>query len=381
MGAIHYYIKIFLKAILHVYWLFPINREKITLLNELSFTYGDSMKYINEYLIDNDITHYQVIFPIRKGQYIPENNIKPVIPFSISYFFHLLTSKAIVTNAGGVSYLPLRQKQVVISTWHGGGPYKKTSTDVYTNVWYKKESIMNANNIDYMLSSCEYFTKYEAKAMFFSEEKCIAAGMPRNDIFFKNDSSIKDKVYEFCGIKKETKLILFAPTYRVDVSDYTKSKQQSVIDINYKKVIEALENKFSGKWRFAIRLHPKLKDIVLDDNSVINLTDYPDMQEILYASDIVITDYSSLMWDFALSKKPCLLYAPDIAEYELKRGFYMPYKKWPYPLAENNDQLVENILNFNEEKYRENVMKHFEECGCYERGHASKHILDLIEDD
>ena len=92
--------------------------------------------------------------------------------------------------------------------------------------------------------------------------------------------------------------------------------------MDIERLIANLNKRFgNNKWEIGIRLHPKLKDVELDIKNIINLTRYPDIQELLYSADILITDYSSLMWDFSLSKKPCFIYADDLDEYERTHGF------------------------------------------------------------
>lgn len=379
MDFIHYLIKRGLHIVLHFFWIFPIKKNRLLLLNELSFTYGDNLKYINEYINEKYRGKYEVIFPLTEKKEAENANLLYVKPYSLKYFKYLLTSSVILTSGGGVSYLPKRKKQLIINTWHGGGPYKKTGNAVFHNKWYEKELKMQRKNVQYMVSSCNLCTVIENKAMLFESEACLPFGMPRNDIFFASNNNIKKKVFETFGLDEKTKLILFAPTFRTDVSDFTDSVKYHVSDINYDKLLEALFNKFGGDWKLAIRLHPKLRNKEIDVTNALNLTNYPDMQELLYAADVVITDFSSLMWDFSLTKRPCFLYADDIDEYERTRGFYMPSKLWPYPIARNNEELIKNIETFNLEKYQKDVEKHHEECGSYEKGTACESILNMIK--
>ena len=353
--------------------------NRISLLNELSFTYGDSLKYINEYIKTNCPGKYEVIFPIRNTEEKYDSSVITVYPMSLKYFYFLLTSMAIITNAGGISYLPIRKRQVVINTWHGGGPYKKTGTALHKNKWYRYETKMNASNVDYVLSSCKYFTRYEAKAMLYSKGKCISPGMPRNDIFFEDRPWIRKKVFNYAGIDRNEKIVLYAPTFRNNSGNSASPKELYLGDIDYFRVLQALTQRFGGKWNFAIRLHPKLKNADIGEESITNFTDYPDMQELLYAADAVITDYSSLIWDYSFTQRPCFLYADDIEQYEKERGFYMPIAKWPFPIAHNNDELESNISFFDEEDYTKKVLLHHKESGSFEHGCACKMTIDLIE--
>ena len=347
MFFLHLLIKKIIHFALHVFWVFPVKKNRITLLNDMSYTYGDSMKYINEYIVKNCKNKYEIIFPVKNANIMVGENCIAVKRNTARFFFYLLTSSVIITNAGGVSYLPLRKTQFAISTWHGGGPYKKTGNSFIKNKWYEEEMRMHKKNVRHILSSCKYFTDYEAKAMLFSEKDCVPCGMPRNDIFFQQDP-------------------------------YTKKLHVSTLDIQ--RVINAIKNKFGGNsWNFGMRLHPKLSNADIAEKDVIDCTGYPDIQELLYSADILITDYSSLMWDFSLTGRPCFLYADDIDLYEKEHGFYMPSNQWPYPIARNNDEMEKNIASFDKKTYQAALKKHHEDCGSYEQGKACEQIFKLIE--
>lgn len=368
-----------IKIVLHIFCIFPIEKDKITLLNDLSYTYGDSLKYIDRYIHMKRNGIYRIVYPIKNGASASEYNDDILVrPKSFRYFKELITSGVIITNNGGVSYLPNRGGQLIISTWHGGGPYKKTSTDVFKSFFYRKQAKLNADNTDYILSSCEFFSKYEAKAMGFEEKEIIPIGLPRNDIIFNYNEDIYKKVRDFYSIPINVKFILFAPTFRGDFVNANKTKEYIELDI--KKIIVALEKKFDSKWVCGIRLHPKLADVDMSNLPVINCTTYPDMQELLCSADAVISDYSSLIWDYSFTYKPIFLYAPDIEIYEKDRGFYMPLIKWPYPIAHNNKEMIDNILNFDQGEYVKKVKSHHIESGSFESGAACQKILELIEE-
>ena len=370
--------KIIIKGVLHFFCVFPIEKNKITLLNELSYTYGDSLKYIDHYIHSQRRGMYKIVFPIKKGvetSEYPDDVV--VVPHTFRYFKELITSRVIITNAGGVSYLPKRKGQTIISTWHGGGPYKKTSTDVYNSFWYRMQVKMNADNTDYMLSSCRYFTDFEAKSMGYKTHEIIQAGLPRNDVLFNHHEEIAKKVRRYYSIADNMKFILFAPTFR---GKFTNANTvQGYIELDIMGLLFTLEEKFGGKWSCGVRLHPKLADVDMSGLNVVNCTTYPDMQELLCCADVVISDYSSLIWDYSFTYRPIFLYAPDIEEYERKRGFYMPPAEWPFSIAHNNEELFEDILNFDQEKYIAAVKEHHVLSGSYETGTACQKIMKLIE--
>lgn len=378
---INYIKKVSMKTVLHFFWLFPIDDNKITLLNELSYTYGDSMKYLDIYIHNSDNRKYRVVFPIKTGAK-PTDYADDIIvkPGSFKYFKELLTSSVIITNAGGVSYLPKRKKQKIISTWHGGGPYKKTSTDVFNNRWYKKQADMNSDNTDYMLSTCKNFSEVEAVSMGYKPNQIIPAGLPRNDIIFKNPVSVSEKVRKFYNIPSDKKFILFAPTFRSKNNEFSNANiVQDYVELDVDNLLLSLKERFDCEWVCGIRLHPKLANVDMSSLNVINCTTYPDMQELLCCADAIITDYSSLMWDYSFTYRPVFLYAPDIESYERERGFYMPVSEWPYPIAHDNDEMRKNILEFDEDTYVKRVKAHHMICESYETGNACKVLMDLIK--
>ena len=116
-----------------------------------------------------------------------------------------------------------------------------------------------------------------------------------------------------------------------------------------------------------------------DAGRAIDATSYPDMQELLCAADILISDYSSTIWDFSLMKKPCFLYCPDLDYYmNYDRGTYTPIETWPGILCRSNEELEQAILHFNEEEYIKKVEKHHRDLGSYETGHACEQVCRRI---
>ncbi|MCR4672503.1 MAG: CDP-glycerol glycerophosphotransferase family protein [Lachnospiraceae bacterium] len=377
---LHFMVKVLLRTVLHVFWIFPVRQNRLFFINELSYTYGDSLKYINEYIREKRPGKYQVIFPVKDTAEEGSGKFIPVKPHSRLYYYYIMTSRVIISNAGGYSYLPLRKSQKVISTWHGGGAYKKVGGEVFKNRWSRLESKMNAGNLDYMLSSCLYFSKYECRSMDIPPRKCVPSGIPRVDIFFKDTGMIREKVFNYYGLNRDSHLVIYAPTYRSDMNDYVGGLYSSSgSELDSARVTAAFAQRFGGSWDLGIRLHPKLKDIAKPAEGCLDLTGYPDMQELLCAAGAVITDYSSLMWDAGFTGKPCFIFAPDIDQYEKERGFYVPVSEWPYIVAKSENELVSRILRFDESAYKDALKKHHEAIGSYEKGRACAIALKLIE--
>ena len=185
------------------------------------------------------------------------------------------------------------------------------------------------------------------------------------------------KVRAFYNIDKNTKIALYAPTFRDNYSFKS-------YDLDYEKLLKALKKRFGGKWVILVRFHFRLRELKIPkkyDSYVINATDYNDIQELLCVSDVGITDYSSWLCDYVLTNRPGFLYASDIQKYiDDERGFYYPLSSTPFPVAESNDELYDKIVNFDEKKYLKEVDEYLKRLGCYEKGNASSRIVKKIEE-
>lgn len=294
---------------------------------------------------------------------------------SFAFVFANLTSKIIITNHNIPSYIPFRKNQIVINTWHGGGAYKKVFASNKTNSVFDIARYKHtAKKTTYFISSSNYFSQTCTPAFFIPENKLLPIGMPRNDIFFNPDKvkEANEKVRNFYNIKTENLFVLYAPTFRgVLQNSFFKE------DLNFNDLIKPFEEKFNKKVTFAFRGHYSLKNNS-STNFQIDASDYPDMQELLCAADILITDYSSSMWDFSLTKKPVFIYANDLQEYINNRGFYNPPEEWGFPIAQTIDEFINAIASFNENEYKTNIDTMHKKFGSFDQGTASKSICKII---
>lgn len=344
---------------------------------------GDNPYYIYEYLRLQNNT-YDCFWGKRKNTYVPESVEKTTKYHTISYVFIMMTSKVIVCDSGFPTYIPFREKQVLINTWHGGGAYKKVGVainELGKNLKFlRRDAFRLAKYTTYFLSSSRKFTDVMAETNFIDKKKYLPIGMPRNDMFF-NTEQIKEtnkNVRKKLKILDDEFVILYAPTYRGNVNLPNFNDTQIDID-SIKKVVG---NKFRKKVVFCIRMHPDLSLDVKKEfpNIDMDVSTYPFMQELLCAADMLITDYSSSIWDFSFTNKPGFLFVPDLEKYETNRGFYTPISTWSYMYAKTNEELVENIQNWTLEFQVEKNRMHHEFLGNYENGYATEKICKVIEE-
>ncbi|MBP5286010.1 MAG: CDP-glycerol glycerophosphotransferase family protein [Kiritimatiellae bacterium] len=241
-------------------------------------------------------------------------------------------------------------------TWHGSFGIKRC-----TETLCAKEAAM----LDVFFANCTWEARL-ARGWFGNGPEILVTGHPRNDIV------VKSRARDWRAAT--TKTLLYVPTFRDDGAT-------DAYLLDFRDVKAALEKRWPGEWKIQARLHPNLrkKGISLPFSSdVEDVTGYPDIQELLALADAVISDYSSCIFDFALSGRPAFVYAPDREKYETARGFYYPLSATPFPVAENPPALAEAIAQFDEGAYAGRLERFFAEKGSAEDGLASERAADVI---
>lgn len=366
----------------------PVQKDKIVFENFNGNSYGCNPKYIAEEIIRRNLP-YDMVWLVRSVTKEKEKNVFPEQIRLVGYgskqaLKELASAKIWIDNQRKNYFLKkgLRKKegQYYIQTWHGSLGIKKLDADVDAFVGELKQEWVNRSKLDssmmdYLLTDSEFENKIFRRALWFNNE-IKEFGHPRNDIFFKDSTKIKQKVRDFYNIPEDKKILLYVPSFR-------DSGNIDCYDLEYEKVLKAMEDRFGGDWICLARLHPRTKkydkELIMESDKLIDACFYPDIQELLVSSDAAITDYSSCIFDFMLSRKPAFVFATDIKDFNNDRGFYYPLEATPFPIAVNNKELVENVLKFDDEKYQKDITNFLEDKGCMEDGHASERVVDLIE--
>ena len=146
-----------------------------------------------------------------------------------------------------------------------------------------------------------------------------------------------------------------------------------------------MSEKFGGEWKILLRLHPHLKKysnkLLQNTQNILDVTGYDDIQELLYVSDVVVSDYSSLIFDFALTSRPCFLYASDLDSYiKNDRELYFKIQDLPFPISKDNDTLNMQIINFDKIQYEQKVTSFLQGIGSFETGHACENVVKYIRE-
>lgn len=375
MNNIYSILKKFLKYILLVT---KIKNNKIVVCNFGGKGYGDNPKYIIEELVAQNLKLDIVwlVEDIKKYQNEFPKNIKLIKYGSLRGLYELATAKLWIDNARKYFYTPKRKNQYYIQTWHGCIPLKRIEKDA--------ESTLDSNYLEYakndskmadlFISNSKFCTSLYEKSFWYSGE-VLECGSPRNDILIKHSDKYSRYIKDYYNLSIDTKIAIYAPTFR-------KSNTLDAYKLDYNKCISALEKKFGGKWIILVRLHPnisRLASSISYSSNAINASEYEDMQHLLAAGDILITDYSSSMFDFGYTKKPVFLFAEDIEEYKNDRNFYFDIECLPFKLAKSNEELEKNISNFDDDKYKYDLEKFMSKLEICENGRASYSVVEVIK--
>lgn len=363
-----------IKILLIIFRLLPIKKNKVLFIGYYGAQYGCNPKYLSEYFTKEN-GNLKIVWAFSNPSKYSLNNIVKVKYYSIRYFYELSTSKVIITNYRLPLYFKKRANQTYIQTWHSSLRLKMIENDAIETIpsTYIEMAKNDSRQIDILLSGCEFSTQIFRRAFWYDGE-ILECGTPRCDMLFKRDNTLINNLKRNLPLSSKTKILLYAPTFR-------KNNSLDAYDIDFDRLKTTLDK--DGEWKILIRLHPHLqnlsKKLVEKYDNVIDVTNYDDIQELLLISDILVTDYSSLMFDFIITEKPCIIYASDLAEYLKKdRNLYFDITNLPFPLCQTNNELNQAISEFNYKKHTEAIKSFNRHVGSFEDGQACKKVYDRV---
>ena len=323
--------------------------------------FGCNPKYIALEMLKRK-PDFDIVWIVKEDIHEFPKGIRTVLWDSKEAVYELATAAIWVDNQRKLWYHRKRKKQFFVETWHGGaGPIKKIGADNpanFDNKPYEHTSHHMDKIVNIMVSNGTMRSEIYRRAFLYNGD-IIECGAPRNDILVKGWEKYVPEIHNYYGIPLDSHIVIYAPTYR-------KGRQTDKVQLDGNKVLSILKEKFGGDWYMLKRLHPTMSQRAgeLDYNShIINASEYDDMQELLAASDILISDYSSVISEFSIMKKPIFLYAEDIGDYGEERDFYIDYFNLPYSVAENIEKLISNIMTFDMEKYQMKLEEYHKQIG------------------
>ncbi len=356
---------------------FPVENEKIVFNNFNGKGFGDNPKYIALELLRRKKPRDLVWLVSQKDAEMPPT-IRQVHIGSKRAMYELATAHIIVNNVkNGLPYYK-REEQFYIQTWHGEHGFKDIEKQVekQLNPSYVASSKEDSKNIDLFLSGGAYSDDW-IRDTFWYDGKILTCGFPRNDLFFRADEATVQRIRSRLGIPPNAKCLMYAPTFR-------DSETYNPYDLDVQAALSAATKRFGGKWIALIRLHPndaKKSTLFSYDDVVKNASYYPDMQELLLVSDLLITDYSSCEGDMIFClHRPTFFYTSDLERYVSEsRTLSQIFFDIPYPKCKTNEELVNAIQAYDPVEYEkmEEIYRRMEPD--VNDGHASETVVDVME--
>lgn len=338
--------------------------------------YTCNPKYVYEALRDDSLEGYEIVWAFsnpEKYLFLQEQGVQVVKHFSLKAMCYLMTSKVVVTGGSYLPWVKFRKEQVIIDTWHGGGAYKRLDrAEGLRSRLTDKQNKLAGSHATVFVTSSNKFTEYVIQDTFGFQGEILEIGMPRNDFLVKNQvADANQKVRNHYQIDDTIGICLYAPTYR-ELGQYEKLDMQ--------KVRAQLQKTTGKQWVCLVRGHRYEADAVgKAGEGIIDVSDYPEMQELLAASDVLISDYSSCIWDYSFLERPVFLYVSDLKEYRENCGFYVDITQWHMPCAENEEEMMKQLARMQEIDWHKEMLSHRKELGSCETGHAAQSIATYIK--
>lgn len=298
--------------------------------------FSDNPKAIYQFM-KNNYPEYRFVWGVTKGYEKPflEEGVSYVSRFSLKWFFIMPRATAWVMNTRTPLWLTKSRKTTYIQTWHGT-PLKKIGADItdvkipgYTTESYRESFKNESKRWDYLVSPNAYCTPIFRQA-FLYDGPILEVGYPRNDVLVTECTNTDRiaRIKERVNVPLDKKVILYAPTWR-ETEKTTNHRYEFTIDFPYEELSQA----YGEDMVLLVRMHylvAQAFDFEVYGGQVINVSDYPDMSDLLLISDVLITDYSSCLFDYSLTGRPMIFYIPDKEEYDKElRGFYIPLDQIP----------------------------------------------------
>lgn len=353
----------------------PVKKNKIVASSYYGRGYSDNIKYIVEKLLGKGYDIVWLTLNEKEAATLP-SGVRSCRFRSAKAAYELSTASVWVDNCRKFARYK-KPNQLFIETWHGGGAQKKSEKDVVETLGpgYGEKAMRDSSHFDIMLSDSRFQTELYYRSFWYSGH-VAEIGYPRYDIIYEQNAALVKKVHAFYGIPADTGIVVYAPTFRRDHSF-------APYAIDYPRLLGALKTRFGRNFAALVHLHPNVangfEQIQYDGKTVINATYYPDMQELIAASDVMISDYSSVNFDFCLTGKPALRFCADLEAYAADRNFYYDITEYPFPMATDNDGLCNLIESFDEEAYRAGLRAFFDKIGFIENHTCAQTCADMVE--
>lgn len=311
--------------------------------------YSDSPRAIYEYMKEHH-PDYELLWSVDKQAetLFKDFGVPFIRRFTLSWFLQFPRAKYWVNNVRLPAWMPKPKDTKYIQTWHGT-PLKKLGIDIEeihmpgtSTSTYKKNFVTEAKKWDYLVSPNAYSSDIFSRAFHYSGN-VIESGYPRNDLLSNHSEKLANEIKQKLGIPEDKKIMLYAPTWR-DNEFYEKGKYKFEFQFN----LNNWKKEFGEEWVLVSRMHYLVAenfDFSAHEGTVYDASSYPDIRDLYLISDLMITDYSSVFFDYAILNRPIVFFMYDLEQYrDQLRGFYIDIEEEaPGPIVETENELFKAI--------------------------------------
>ncbi len=320
--------------------LFIRTDDKLVLMNGHGFKYNDSPRTIYEKMVElGMLEDYRVVWALREPEKFDIEGAEKVELDTPKYFITALRAKYWISCVNIERGLHFKKKKTIyLNTWHGA------SINFVGNAVSKRKDF-HFEHVNYFCLNGEYEREFLIRDFNLRPESLLATGYPRNDALYAATDSTRKQMREQLGIPDGKRVLLYAPTWRDSTDGGASHKLAPPID--WKKWKQTL----GDEWVVLLRTHPyttKLMNVEFDD-FVMNCTEYPRINDLMIAADMLVSDYSSTLLDYSILEKPLACFGYDYEEYKAVRGFYFDMEQViPNGVIRTDDELLKHILTYDE---------------------------------
>lgn len=347
-------------------------------------SFGDNINYVRKACLEQtDDTLIVLTTSAARLKFTPSDRETDLIfevyhPIQfIKSIYHIATAKTIFADNyfGFLAATPFKPEVRVIQLWHAAGAIKQFGL---LDPTIKKRSKRAHNRFKAVyrrftnvVVGSEKMVKIFKSTFDLSERQILRTGIPRTDFFFDETKTqqAKSHIYQLYPVLKEKKVILYAPTFR----------DQEIANFNLKLDLALLEERLGKDYIVLLRLHPvvRSKSTHATNDFVIDVSDYPNLNELLIVSDYLISDYSSIPFEYALLNRPMIFYSYDLECYTKERGFFEDYhEQMPGPVVQSTKEIVDVIQS---NKFDLNKIADFSKVwNTFSDGHSTDKLINNI---
>ena len=365
--------------------LFPLRKKKVVLFMIHNSNFKCNLKYIYEEMKKRDES-YRFVIVSKKDIFRSRSNnqvvkmIKKLVGTFYFYFvlnYHFATAEYICLNDNflPLAHMKLKEETKLIQFWHGVGLFKKFGLSTETDPLVRKLVSTGNRQVDYQFVSAPALVPYFEEAMGVDADHIYPIGIPITDYYFRADLHQKgrERLHKLYPGTIGKKVILYMPTFR-----QTPEENNAILKhFDCERLLRVVGDDYV----LLVRMHPQIRPDARElPKNCIDVTDYDDVKELYILSDLLITDYSSAVIEYALLNRPMIFYAYDVERYD--RGFYDPYEQMiPGPVVKNMEELIQAVKSTGNTDYV-NKREHFlqRHYGILD-GQATTRVVDLILSD